>query len=234
MAEQKDLPAGSQIVTEPIFKEKTVTVTLQTPVKSLKLVLKYLNVNEYVQWLKTEGSSIVKTLKSGKGVSEAQVELLNEQMAASLDNLIKNFKEQVCQPLQVDSNDLKEIKLFKVRANKHVISVLEDISSWLKATLEKVSAPDQPIDEKVKEYDGIIKELKKKIKLLQTDKLSVEVQGSEDDKHEASPTESEDFKGSNKPGEKSKQRKTKDVGTNRNDSKDKGELDGEFFKDLTN
>ena len=181
---------GTQTATQVMstLQEKTIRVTLQMPVKDLKLVLAYLNPQAYAQWLKDQANNIKKTLKGGKDISEAQIEMLNHQMAVSLENLITNFKEQVCKPLQVDPvNDSKEIKLFKLRANKHVISVLEDINTWLNASLERISAPIQSIDEKVKEYDAIIKELKRKIKLLQTDKLSVEIHSSEEDKIEPPP-----------------------------------------------
>lgn len=208
------LAAGSQTVTQTTtaVQEETVTVVLHMPVKKLKLVLKYLNPYDYCQWLKSQTSNIKKTLKGGKNISEAQVEMLNHEMAISLENLISTFKEQVCQPLQIDpGNDTKEIKLFKLRANKHVISVLEDINNWLTATLEKISVPNQCIDEKVKEYDQIIKDLKKKMKLLQTDKLSLDILGPEESKADnlAQDVE-EDLAKDGQGGEKKKKKITSD------------------------
>ena len=194
--------SDSQGVTQTTFQEKTISVTLQMPIKNLKLVLGYLNPQTYAAWLKKQTSDVKKTLKSGKDISEAQVEMLNHQMATSLENLMTKFKEQVCQPLKIDPNDAKEIKLFKMRANKHVISVLEDIKTWLSVCLAKTSAPDQYIDDRAKEYDGIINELKKKIKLLQTDKLSVEIHSAEDNNPETPPPRPKDFKKSDKVGEK--------------------------------
>lgn len=207
------LAAGSQTVTQTTtaVQEETVTVILHMPVKKLKLALKYLNPYDYCQWLKSQTSTIKKTLKSGKNISEAQVEMLNHEMAISLENLISTFKEQVCQPLQIDpGNDTKEIKLFKLRANKHVISVLEDISNWLTATLEKISVPNQCIDEKVKEYDQIIKDLKKKMKLLQTDKLSLDILGPEESKADNLAQNVEDLAKDGQGGEKKKKKITSD------------------------
>ena len=185
MAEQQHPAVGLQTVTQittttTAQEETRVTVTLQMPVKTFKLVLSYLNPIEYAEKLKAQTHNIKKTLKMGKDISEAQVEMLNHEMATSLENLIAKFKEEVCHQFEVNPNDPKDIKLFKVRANKHVISVLEDINAWLSTTLEKISAPTQSIDDKVKEYDAIIKELKKKIKLLQTDKMSVEIHSSDE------------------------------------------------------
>ena len=202
--------SGSKVVTQTTTsQETTISVTLQMPIKNLKLVLGYLNPQAYADWLKKQASDIKKTLKSGKDISEAQVEMLNHQMATSLENLIAKFKEQVCQPLKVDPTDSKEIKLFKLRANKHVISVLEDIKTWLGVSLAKTSAPDQCIDDRVKEYDVLIKELKKKIKLLQTDKLSVEIHSADDDKFETQPSRRDySAKGETKGDKVGEKRKT--------------------------
>lgn len=220
---------GSQTVTQTTaaLKEESVTVVLHMPVKKLKLVLKYLNPYEYGQWLKSQTSSIKKTLKSGKNISEAQVEMLNHEMAISLENLISNFKEQVCQPLQIDPGiDSKEIKLFKLRANKHVIAVLEEINNWMTATLEKVSGPNQCIDEKVKEYDQIIKDLKKKIKLLQTDKLSLDILSPEESKADDLAQNIDGDLEDDQGGEKKKKKIVDDKG---DDNKaDKDPLSGSF------
>lgn len=214
-----NVQSTSQTVTQmekpPTYTEKAVRLTLQMPVKTLKLVLPYLNPSEYAHWLKTERSQIKKKLKSGKDISEAQVEMLNHQMAVSLENLITKFKEQVCQPLKIDPSDAKEIKLFKVRAYKHVISVLENINLWLSATLEKTSAPDQTVDERVKEYDQIIKDLMKKIELLQTDDLTVEIQNSEDKFEETN----DDFTGSYDTAEKRVKKNPEDEENDHNASK---------------
>ena len=189
-------------------QESTISVTLHMPIKNIKLVLQYLNPQQVAQLIKDQADKAWETLKGGKkDISENQVEALNLQMASSLENLVMKFKEQVCLPLQVDPiTDSRETKLFKLRANKHVIAVLEDISSWLKATLEKVSVPDQSIEEKVKEYDEIIRDLKNKIKQLQTDKLFVEIDSSDEHVTKPPASKGEDFK-SDQKGEKNKKPK---------------------------
>lgn len=176
---------GSQSVTQTTTTtlESTISVTLHMPVENLKFVLQYLNPEQAAQLIKNQADEARKILQDGKkDISENQVHALNQQMTNSLENLIATFKEQICRPLQVDPiNDSIETKLFKVRANKHIIAVLEDISSWLKVTLQKVSAPDKSIEEKVKEYEEIIRNLKIKIMQLKTDKISVKIESSDED-----------------------------------------------------
>ena len=192
--------AGQHSITETTFQEKTISVTLQMPIKSLKLKLPYISPYECAQWIKTQVENLKQRLKGGKDISEAQVDLLNHHMATSLENMIAVFKEQVCLPLQISPEDPKDIKLFKLRANKDVIRVLEDINKWLIVSLEKVSVPNQPIDEKVKEYDGIIRDLKKKIKLLRIDNMSLEVHDLDDDKLAKGDNFSKDDKREEKSG----------------------------------
>ena len=196
---------GSQSVTKTTTattQESAISVALHMPFKNLKILLQYLKPEQVAQLIKTQADEAQKILEGGKkDISDNQVHALNQQMANSLQNLMAKFREQICQPLQIDPiNDSKETKLFKVRANQHVIAVLEGISSWLKASLEKVSAPSQSVEEKVKEYDEIICELKIKIKQLQTDKLSVEI-----DSLESLPSKHADLKNDQKVKENESQ-----------------------------
>ena len=198
---------GSQSVTQTTTattqeSARSISVTLHMPFQKLKILLEYLKPEEVAQLIKIQADEAQKILKGGKkDISDNQVYALNQQMANSLQNMIAKFREQICQSLQMDPiNDSKETKLFKVRANKHVIAVLEGIGSWLKASLEKVSAPSQSVEEKVKEYDEIICELKIKIKQLQTDKLSVEI-----DSLESLPSKHADLKNNQKVKENESQ-----------------------------
>ena len=220
---------GSPSVTQTTMssQESTLSVTLHMPITNLKLVLQYMDPEQVAQFIKDQADKAYKTLKSKKEISENQVHILNQKMTNSLENLVAKFKEQVCLPLQVDPvSDSKETKLFKLRANKHVIEVLEDISSWLNDTLARVSLPGQSIDDKVKEYDDIIRDLKNKIKKLQTDKLSVEIHSLEEHKTKPPPSKGEaDLKESGQSGEKNKKQRCEIQ-----DSKDKKPISNGDYK----